>query len=164
MPRDLFKLIESNPFIVGDGAMGTMLQQKGLTTGGAPELWNVERPDIIKEIYQSYVDAGSQIIETNTFGGTRYRLGLHNLQDRVHELNLAGAALAREVAGEAPPRHPEARLTHFVILRPVRAEGSLRRAVRDPSLRLTAPLRMTKEKGLTASLRMTKKSLASGRT
>ena len=101
MPRDLFKLIESNPFIVGDGAMGTMLQQKGLTTGGAPELWNVERPDIIKEIYQSYVDAGSQIIETNTFGGTRYRLGLHDLQDRVHELNLAGAALAREVAGEA---------------------------------------------------------------
>ena len=100
MPRDLFKLIESNPFLVGDGAMGTMLQQKGLTTGGAPELWNIERPDIIKEIYQSYVDAGSQIIETNTFGGTRYRLKLHNLQERVHELNYAGAALAREVAGE----------------------------------------------------------------
>jgi 5-methyltetrahydrofolate--homocysteine methyltransferase len=100
MPRDLFNLIKSNPFIIGDGAMGTMLQQMGLTTGGAPELWNVERPDIIRQIYQSYVDAGSQIIETNTFGGTRYRLGLHNLQDRVHELNLAGAALAREVAGE----------------------------------------------------------------
>ena len=100
MPRDLFKLIETNPFIIGDGAMGTMLQQKGLTGGGAPELWNVERPDVIKSIYQGYVDAGSQIIETNTFGGTRYRLALHGLQDRVHELNFAGAALAREVAGE----------------------------------------------------------------
>jgi 5-methyltetrahydrofolate--homocysteine methyltransferase len=100
MPRDLFKLIESNPFLIGDGAMGTMLQQKGLAGGGAPELWNVERPDIIKEIYQGYVDAGSQIIETNTFGGTRYRLGLHGLQDRVYELNKAGAALAREIAGE----------------------------------------------------------------
>ncbi len=100
MPRDLFQLIASNPFVIGDGAMGTMIQQFGLTTGGAPELWNVERPDIIRQIYQSYVDAGSQIIETNTFGGTRYRLGLHNLQDRVHELNYAGAALAREVAGD----------------------------------------------------------------
>ncbi len=100
MPRDLFQLIESNPFVIGDGAMGTMLQQMGLTTGGAPELWNVERPDIIKQIYQSYVDAGSQIIETNTFGGTRYRLKLHDLQDRVYELNKAGAALAREVAGD----------------------------------------------------------------
>ena len=100
MPRDLFQFIESNPFVLGDGAMGTMLQQMGLTTGGAPELWNVERPDVIKQIYQGYVDAGSQIIETNTFGGTRYRLKLHNLQDRVHELNYAGAALAREVAGD----------------------------------------------------------------
>ncbi len=100
MPRDLFQLIESNPFVIGDGAMGTMLQQMGLTSGGAPELWNVERPDIIRQIYQSYVDAGSQIIETNTFGGTRYRLKLHDLQDRVYELNKAGAALAREVAGE----------------------------------------------------------------
>ncbi|HEY80040.1 MAG TPA: betaine--homocysteine S-methyltransferase [Caldilineae bacterium] len=100
MPRDLFQHIESNRFVLGDGAMGTMLQQMGLTTGGAPELWNVERPDIIKQIYQSYVDAGSQIIETNTFGGTRYRLKLHNLQDRVRELNYAGAALAREAAGD----------------------------------------------------------------
>ncbi len=100
MPRDLFKLIESNPFVIGDGAMGTMLQQMGLTSGGAPELWNVERPDVIRSIYQGYVDAGSQIIETNTFGGNRYRLKLHNLQDRVHELVKAGAALAREVAGD----------------------------------------------------------------
>ena len=62
------------------------------TTGGAPELWNVERPDVIRSIYQGYVDAGSHLIETNTFGGTRFRLKLHDLQDRVYELNHAGAA------------------------------------------------------------------------
>ena len=100
MTRNIYQLIESSDFIVGDGAMGTMLQEAGLTTGGAPELWNVERPDILRGIYQAYVDAGSQMFETNTFGGTSFRLKLHGLQDRVDELNRAGAALAREVAGE----------------------------------------------------------------
>lgn len=100
MPRDLFALLQSQPFLIGDGAMGTMLQNAGLTTGGAPELWNVERPDVIRSIYQGYVDAGSHLIETNTFGGTRFRLKLHDLQDRVYELNHAGAALARSAAGE----------------------------------------------------------------
>lgn len=84
--------------VVGDGAMGTMLQQAGLTDGGAPELWNVTAPDKVRAIYQAYVDAGSNIIETNTFGGTAARLKMHNLQDRVVELNKAGAALAKEVA------------------------------------------------------------------
>ena len=100
MSRDIFALLASKPFVIGDGAMGTMLQRAGLTSGGAPELWNVERPDVVRSIYQGYVDAGAEIIETNTFGGNRYRLKLHNLQERVAELNRAGAALAREVAGE----------------------------------------------------------------
>ncbi len=100
MPRDIYQLLESNRYVIGDGAMGTMLQDAGLTTGGAPELWNVEQPDVIKGIYQAYVDAGSNMFETNTFGGTHFRLKLHNLQDRVAELNRAGAALGREVAGD----------------------------------------------------------------
>jgi 5-methyltetrahydrofolate--homocysteine methyltransferase len=100
MSRDIFALLASKPFVIGDGAMGTMLQRAGLTSGGAPELWNVERPDVVRSIYQGYVDAGAEIIETNTFGGNRYRLKLHNLQERVAELNRAGAALARQVAGE----------------------------------------------------------------
>lgn len=100
MTRDIYQLLESNRFVVGDGAMGTMLQEAGLTTGGAPELWNVERPEVLRGIYQAYVDAGSQMFETNTFGGTSFRLKLHGLQDRVAELNHAGAALAREVAGD----------------------------------------------------------------
>ncbi len=100
MIRNIYDLLAANRFLVGDGAMGTMLQDAGLTTGGAPELWNVEQPDAVRGIYQSYVDAGAQIIETNTFGGTHFRLKLHNAQDRVAELNRAGAALARAAAGE----------------------------------------------------------------
>ncbi len=100
MTQDIYRLLESSPFLIGDGAMGTMLQVAGLSGGAAPELWNVEHPDVIRNIYQEYVDAGSQIISTNTFGGTSYRLKLHNLQDKVAELNRAGASLAREVAGD----------------------------------------------------------------
>ncbi|MBX3010323.1 MAG: betaine--homocysteine S-methyltransferase [Caldilineaceae bacterium] len=84
--------------LLGDGAMGTMLQLAGLTDGGAPELWNVTQAAKVRAIYQAYVDAGSNVIETNTFGGTAARLKLHNLQDRVVELNRAGVQLAKEVA------------------------------------------------------------------
>src|SRR5262245_60041664 len=94
----LLTWLEEGRIILGDGAMGTMLQQAGLTDGGAPELWNVTHPDRVKAVYQGYLDAGSNLIETNTFGGTAARLKLHNLQDRVAELNRAGAALAAEVA------------------------------------------------------------------
>jgi methionine synthase I (cobalamin-dependent) len=94
----LLARLAAGQLILGDGAMGTMLQAAGLTDGGAPELWNVTQPDKVRAIYQAYVDAGSNMIETNTFGGTAARLKLHNLQDRVVELNRAGAALAVEVA------------------------------------------------------------------
>ena len=79
--------------------MGTMLQLAGLTDG-APERWNVERPEVVSLIHRAYVEAGSDFISTNTFGGTRNRLQLDGLADRVAELNQAGARLAREAAGE----------------------------------------------------------------
>ncbi len=85
--------------ILGDGAMGTMLHHAGLTDG-APERWNAERPDVVSSIYRAYVEAGSDFISTNTFGGTRNRLQLDGLAERVAELNEAGARLAREAAGE----------------------------------------------------------------
>ncbi|MCB0206634.1 MAG: betaine--homocysteine S-methyltransferase [Anaerolineae bacterium] len=100
MTDRLLELLQERPLVMGDGAMGTMLQRAGLIDGGAPELWNVERPDVVRAIYQGYRDAGSDYITTNSFGGTRYRLKLHKLQDRVFELNQAAAALAREVAGD----------------------------------------------------------------
>jgi 5-methyltetrahydrofolate--homocysteine methyltransferase len=98
--RLLARLQQGAP-LLSDGAMGTMLQEAGLTDGGAPELWNVKQPEVVRAIYQGYIDAGSHIISTNTFGGTSARLKLHNLQDRVHELNVAGVRLAREVADPA---------------------------------------------------------------
>lgn len=99
MTDRLLDLIQRKGLVLGDGAMGTMLQRAGLTDGGAPELWNVTHAEAVRAIYQGYADAGSDIITTNSFGGTRYRLKLHHLQDRVFELNQAAAALAREAAG-----------------------------------------------------------------
>lgn len=97
----LIEFLSERPFVLGDGAMGTMLHAAGMTAGGAPEEWNISRPWVIRGIYQAYVDAGSQVITTNTFGGTSYRLGRENIADRMHELNVAGARLAREVADAA---------------------------------------------------------------
>lgn len=95
----LAELIARVGTVLGDGAMGTMLQLAGLTDG-APERWNVERPEVVLAIHRAYVEAGSDFISTNTFGGTRNRLQLDGLGERVAELNEAGARLAREAAGE----------------------------------------------------------------
>ena len=98
---DLYAALEAG-VLVSDGAMGTMLQERGLTDGGAPELWNVEHADVVESILEAYAANGAQLITTNTFGGTRPRLQMHDLQDRCHELNKAGAEVARRVAD----RHP----------------------------------------------------------
>jgi 5-methyltetrahydrofolate--homocysteine methyltransferase len=81
-----------------DGGMGTLLQDHGLDDGGSGELWNVERPEVIAGLHEEYAAAGARILTTNTFGGTRPRLGMHGLADRVHELNQAGAEIATRVA------------------------------------------------------------------
>ncbi len=95
------RLGRHNGPLLGDGAMATMLQEVGLTGGAAPELWNVENPSAVEAVYRGYVEAGSHIITTNTFGGTTARLKMHDLEDRLAELNAAGVQLARKVADEA---------------------------------------------------------------
>jgi 5-methyltetrahydrofolate--homocysteine methyltransferase len=87
--------------VLSDGAIGTMLQAAGLMPGASPEIWNVEHPERMRVIHTAYADAGARLLTTNTFGGTRPRLALHGLDDRVHELNEAGARLAREAAEAA---------------------------------------------------------------
>lgn len=94
-------LLDKGGPIVLDGAMGTMLMAAGLTSGAPPEEWNVTHPDRIRAVHHHYIDAGAHIVLTNSFGGTRYRLKLHNLQDRVYELNKAAAANARAEADAA---------------------------------------------------------------
>jgi 5-methyltetrahydrofolate--homocysteine methyltransferase len=99
---DLIEAIREGRVRVGDGAMGTMLQEAGLDDGGAPELWNVERPDVVIAILDQYASAGSRLLTTNTFGGSRPRLAMHGLEDRVAELNEAAARVARTVADAHP--------------------------------------------------------------
>ncbi len=89
------ELLASERTIVADGAMGTMLFANGLLFGDPPEVWNLSKPDVVRGIHRGYLDAGSQILMTNTFGGNRMRLSLHGLQDRVTELNQTAAILLR---------------------------------------------------------------------
>lgn len=93
-------LLESN-YILADGAMGTMLFASGLEHGGAPELWNVEQPERVAAVHQAYLRAGSRLLLTNTFGGSRFRLSLHRLEQRVAELNIAAVKLLREVIADS---------------------------------------------------------------
>jgi 5-methyltetrahydrofolate--homocysteine methyltransferase len=103
---DLLTVLQSGAVLVADGATGTMLQSMGLTAGTAPELWNVERPDAVRTLHRAYLDAGSDIILTNTFGGSRIKLErAGGLGGRAEELNRAAAVLAVEMA--ASSRCPE---------------------------------------------------------
>ena len=88
------ELLARRGTLVADGAMGTVLFDLGLETGGCPELLNVERPDLVEKVHKGYYEAGSDIVLTNTFGGTATRLKLHQLQDRVAELNAAAVEIA----------------------------------------------------------------------
>lgn len=97
----LEELLASKHILVADGAMGTTLFTLGLEGGGCPEMLNLERPDLVVTVHQGFVDAGADIILTNTFGGNRRRLVLHGLQERVAELNGAAVRIARSVADSA---------------------------------------------------------------
>src|SRR4051812_48921014 len=99
--------------VVADGAMGTMLQAADLTLDdfegheGCNEILNVTRPDVVKGVHDAYFAAGSDAVETNTFGANLANLAEYGIEDRIHELAYAGARLAREVAdGWSTPEQP----------------------------------------------------------
>jgi len=101
MSDRLQELLAERPFLIADGAMGTNLFAMGLMSGDAPEMWNFEHPERIEALHRGWIDAGSDIILTNSFGGTSYRLKLHKQQDRVREINREAARIARRIADSA---------------------------------------------------------------
>ena len=98
-------ILAETGWILADGATGTNFFKMGLETGYPPEIWNVERPDDVMALHAAFIDAGSQLVLTNSFGGTHHRLRLHGAQDRVGELNLAAARLARAAADQGRDRN-----------------------------------------------------------
>ncbi len=95
------RMLAEKRFLLADGATGTNLFSMGLMTGDAPELWNTEYPERIAAHYRGFVEAGSDIILTNTFGGNRRRLVLHQAQDRVVELNTAAVKILKDEIAKA---------------------------------------------------------------
>lgn len=95
---EVVERVEAGEILVFDGGYGTMLFAAGLANGACPELWNDTHADVVAGIHKGYFDAGSDIVETNTFGGARLKLNEYGLGDRTRELNVKGARLARSVA------------------------------------------------------------------
>ncbi|MDP3642410.1 MAG: homocysteine S-methyltransferase family protein [Bacteroidota bacterium] len=95
----IIKEIQKGRVLVSDGAWGTFLQKKGLKPGECPEAWNITRPDDVFDIAQSYIKAGSDMIETNSFGGNWFKLKGYGLEDQVFELNRTAAEISRKAAG-----------------------------------------------------------------
>jgi 5-methyltetrahydrofolate--homocysteine methyltransferase len=83
--------------LLADGAWGTEFDRRGLLQGNPSDEWNLSHPEMVREVTREYLEAGSRVILTNTFGGSRIRLDQHGLGDRTRDINLAGARIAREV-------------------------------------------------------------------
>ena len=94
---DLVERVRTGDLVVFDGGYGTALFAAGLLNGACPELWNDTRADVVRDIHKGYFDAGSDFVETNTFGATRLKLNEYQLGNRTRELNEKGARLARSV-------------------------------------------------------------------
>ena len=132
LPTILDRLLSTRPWLLADGATGTNLIDMGLRSGDAPEPWNVEHPDRVERLHRNFVAAGADIILTNSFGGNRHRLALHGSQDRVAELNVHAARIARRIADESD--------------RPIVVAGSM-----GPTGELFAPLgKLTVDEGSAA--------------
>ena len=99
--QKIVEAVKSGRVLISDGAWGTFLQKKGMQAGECPELWAVERPADVKEIAQSYFTAGADMVESDTFGGSSFKLDHYGLTDRVSEINEAAARLSAEAAAEA---------------------------------------------------------------
>ena len=98
--RSILKALENNKILISDGGWGTFLHKLGLEVGDCPEIWNVTHRKEVYSIAKSYIDAGSDMVLTNSFGAHPLRLAHYNLEDRAFELNEAAASISREAAGD----------------------------------------------------------------
>ncbi len=96
----ILNLIQAGRILVSDGAWGTFLQQKGMKPGECPEEWNLSHPEEVFDIAKSYIEAGADMIETNSFGGTKFKVEKYGLGNKVFELNKAAAEISRKAAGD----------------------------------------------------------------
>ena len=102
MARPSFtEALATRPWLLADGATGTNYFQMGLESGDAPEMWNFDHAERVRSLHRRFIEAGADIVLTNTFGGHRHRLKLHNAQDQVREINVAAAKHARAEADSA---------------------------------------------------------------
>ena len=97
--HQMLQELNAGRILLCDGAMGTQLHRRGLPLGTCPESWNLTHPDDVKGVSAAYIKAGSDIVETNTLGGTKLRLAHYGLADQVAEINQRSAQLARRAAG-----------------------------------------------------------------
>ena len=130
--------LTNNHILLSDGAWGTFLQATGLKPGECPELWNVTRRDDVIRIAKAYVEAGSDIIETNSFGGSIFKLSQYGLGDRVFELNKAAAEISREAAGNTVHVAGSVGPTGKMLIMGDVTEEELYNAFREQSLALEA--------------------------
>jgi 5-methyltetrahydrofolate--homocysteine methyltransferase len=98
--KNLMERIFAGEILISDGALGTLLQAKGLKPGECPEAWCLSHPEVLKSIAQAYLDAGSDIVTTNSFGATSYKLEPYGYQDKVRDFNRAAATLVKQVMRE----------------------------------------------------------------
>ncbi|MBN2102817.1 homocysteine S-methyltransferase family protein [bacterium] len=98
--KSILAALSQNKILVSDGAWGTFLQKMGLQSGECPEAWNLSHPEQVKQIAQNYIEAGANIVLTNSFGGSRFKLESFGLAHKAEEINRAAAGLSRLAAGE----------------------------------------------------------------
>ncbi|QYO65785.1 bifunctional homocysteine S-methyltransferase/methylenetetrahydrofolate reductase [Leptolyngbya sp. 7M] len=98
--KDFRELIDSGGIFVFDGAMGTRLYDKGIYINRSYDELNLTNPDLVREVHEEYIRAGSDVIETNSFGATRHKLQTYGLEDKVREINTAAASIARKAAND----------------------------------------------------------------